>query len=383
MKSCMEPKAGRGGRALLSGILRCRRCGRMVHVSYGGVRRAVVRYHCRGAHLNHGEGRCISFGALRVDETVAREVLGAISGNAVKAALDAAEQLRRQQEEQKNVVRLEVEQAQYEARVAARRYEACDPENRLVAAELEVRWNAALEKVRELKERLEKFDLENRTTPVPDQAVLMSLAQDLPAVWNSPAADMRLKQRIIHILVEEIVADVDEDNQEIVLLVRWAGGRHSELRVKKNGSGKHRRCTSLEAIEVIRQMAATFPDEQIASTLNRLGLRTGSGNNWTESRVCWARRYHQLSVFDPAQRAQEVTLEESAHRLGMSASSVRRMIEQKKLPAHQVVPCSPCQIPGEALDSELVRRTVINIKNRVRAPRTLDAVEQQAMFSEV
>jgi hypothetical protein len=59
------------------------------------------------------------------------------------------------------------------------------------------------------------------------------------------------------------------------------------------------------------------------------------------------------------------------------------MIEQKKLPAHQVVPCSPCQIPGEALDSELVRRTVINIKNRVRAPRTLDAVEQQAMFSEV
>jgi hypothetical protein len=131
----------------------------MVHVSYGGVRRAVVRYHCRGAHLNHGEGRCISFGALRVDETVAREVLGAISGNAVKAALDAAEQLRRQQEEQKNVVRLEVEQAQYEARVAARRYEACDPENRLVAAELEVRWNAALEKVRELKERLEKFDL--------------------------------------------------------------------------------------------------------------------------------------------------------------------------------------------------------------------------------
>src|SRR5438270_6202954 len=147
MKSRMEPKAGRGGRALLSGILRCRRCGRMVHVSYGGVRRAVVRYHCRGAHLNHGEGWCISFGALRVDEAVAREVLGAISGNAVEAALEAAEQLRHQQEEQKNAVRLEVEQAQYEARLAARRYEACDPENRLVAAELEARWNAALQKV--------------------------------------------------------------------------------------------------------------------------------------------------------------------------------------------------------------------------------------------
>ena len=383
MKSRMEPKAGRGGRALLSGILRCRRCGRMIHVSYGGVRRAVVRYHCRGAHLNHGEGWCISFGALRVDEAVAREVLGAISGNAVTAALEAAEQLRRQQEEQKNVIRLEVEQGQYEARLAARRYESCDPENRLVAAELEARWNAALQKVGELKERLERFDLENRTIPLPDPAVLMSLAQDLPAVWNSPSADMRLKQRIVHILIEEIVADVDENNQAVVLLVHWAGGRHSELRVKKNGLGKHRRCTSLEAIQVIGQMAARFPDEQIASTLNRLGLRTGSGNSWTEGRVCWARRYHQLSAFDPSQRTQELTLEEAAHRLGTSASSVRRMIEQKKLPAHQVVPCAPWQIPVEALDSEVVHRTVINIKNRVRAPRTLDGVEQQAMFSEV
>ena len=307
---------------------------------------------------------------------------GAISGNAITAALEAAEQLRHQQEEQKNVIRLEVEQAQYEVRLAARRYESCDPENRLVAAELEARWNAALQKVGELKERLERFDIENRTIPLPDPAVLMSLAHHLPAVWNSPLADMRLKQRIVHILIEEIVANVDEDRQEVVLLVHWAGGRHSELRVKKNGLGKHRRCTSLEAIQVIGQMAARFPDEQIASTLNRLGLTTGTGNNWTEGRVCWARRYHQLPAFDPAHREQQLTLEEAAHRLGVSASSVRRMIEQKKLPAHQVVPCAPWQIPAEALDSELVRRTVINIKNRVHTPRTLAAAEQQPIFSE-
>ena len=240
-----------------------------------------------------------------------------------------------QRQHQRKSLELELEQAQYEVRLAARRYESCDPENRLVAAELEARWNAALQKVGELKERLERFDIENRTIPLPDPAVLMSLAHDLPAVWNSPLADMRLKQRIVHILIEEIVANVDEDRQEVVLLVHWAGGRHSELRVKKNGLGKHRRCTSLEAIQVIGQMAARFPDEQIASTLNRLGLTTGTGNNWTEGRVCWARRYHQLPAFDPAHREQQLTLEEAAHRLGVSASSVRRMIEQKKLPAHQ------------------------------------------------
>lgn len=90
MKSRMEPKAGRGGRALLAGLLRCRRCGRMLHVGYTGTAGRVIRYFCRGAHLNHGEAWCISFGGIRPDEAVAREVLQAISGHAVEAAIDAA-----------------------------------------------------------------------------------------------------------------------------------------------------------------------------------------------------------------------------------------------------------------------------------------------------
>ena len=83
----------------------------------------------------------------------------------------------------------------------------------------------------------------------------MSLAQDLPAVWNSPASDTRLKQRIVRILIKEIVADVAADKQEIVLLIHWTGDRHSELRIKKNQTGKHRRCTGIEAVQVIRSMA--------------------------------------------------------------------------------------------------------------------------------
>ena len=91
---------------------------------------------------------------------------------------------------------------------------------------------------------------------IPDRAVLVSLAQDLPAIWQAPTTDMRLKQRIVRILIQEIVADVDEAQRAIVLLIHWAGGRHSELRVKKNETGRHGRCTSLEAIDVVRQMAA-------------------------------------------------------------------------------------------------------------------------------
>ncbi len=382
MKSRMEPKAGRGGRALLSGMLRCRRCGRMLHVSYSGTGANVLRYHCRGAHLNHGADWCISFGGLRVDQAVANEVLQAISGNAVEAALEAAEQLREQQVEQRQALELEVEQARYEARLAARRYEAVDPDNRLVAAELEGRWNAALRRVEELAAKLQQFDRSVESKPLPDKAVLMSLAQDLPAIWSSPDADMRLKQRIVRILVHEIVADVDERSSEIVLLIHWAGGRHSELRVKKNTTGKHSRTTSAEAIEVLKQLSGKFPDDQIAAIMNRLGLRTGGGNTWNQNRVASARNYQRFPAYDPKQATNGVvTLEQAAQRLGVSNTSVRRFIEHKILPASQVVACAPWQIPTASLESDAVQKAVENVKNRIRVPRAQPGDQQRALFS--
>jgi excisionase family DNA binding protein len=380
MQSGVEPKAGRGGRALLAGLLRCRRCGRMLQVSYIGAR--VIHYQCKGAHMQRGEDRCISFGGLRVDAAVANEVLNAVGGNAIEAALAAAEQMQQQRQELRRSITLEVEQARYEARLAARRYEAVDPDQRLVAAELEARWNAALQKTQELENKLSEFDDEIQSRPAPNQEVLLSLAQDLPAIWKSPSTDMRLKQRLVRILIDEIVVDVDEKSSEVVLVIHWSGGRHSEHRVKKNGIGKHRWCTSIDAIGVIRQMAGRFSDEQIAATLNRLRLRTGAGNTWNEKRVRFACQYHQLPTFDPNHpRNEGVTLREAAQRLNVSLTIVRRMIAEKKLPASQVVACAPWQIPVEALESEVVRKEVEKIKNGVRVPRTPQVDGQQGLFS--
>jgi hypothetical protein len=320
MQAGVEPKAGRGGRALLSGLLRCRRCGRMLQVSYIGKRASVIHYQCNGAHKQRGK---------------------------------AAEQMRQQRQDLRKSITLEVEQARYEARLAARRYEAIDPDQRLVAAELEARWNATLQKAQELENKLREFDEEITSMPAPNKEVLPSLAQDLPAICNSPSTNMRLKQRLVRILIDEIVVDVDEKSREVVLVIHWAGGRHSELRVKKNRIGKHRRCTNIDAIAIILRMAERFGDEQIAATLNRLGLRTGADNNWNEARVRSARRYNQLSTFDPSYPGNNgVTLREAAQRLNVDLTIVRRMIPEKKLPASQVVACAPWQIPVEALESE-------------------------------
>jgi DNA invertase Pin-like site-specific DNA recombinase len=383
MKTRMEPKAGRGGRSLLAGLLRCRRCGRMLHVAYSGTHGEVPRYHCRGAHINHGEAWCISFGGLRPDRAVAAEILKAVEGNAIEAALEVASRIAEQHRQRSRALSLELEQAQYEARLAARRYEAVDPDNRLVAAELEARWNAALRTVEEVELRLRQNEVPDNAIRVPDKETLLSLAQDLPAAWNSPGTDMRLKQRIVRILIKEIIADVDETSTEIVLLIHWTGGRHSELRVKKNPTGQHSRCTSLESVEIVRRMAGRFPDDQIAATLNRLGLRTGPGNTWNEGRIRSLRSYHHLPTYDPTVSIrQSLTLEQASEQLQVSHKVVRRLIESGKIPATQIVPWAPWEISADAIVSEEVLREVRRVKRGTRVKIALPEVEPP-MFQEI
>lgn len=377
----MDRKSGRGGRSLLAGLLRCRRCGRMLHVTYSGSHGEVPRYHCRGAHINHGEGLCISFGGLRPDQAVADEILKAIAGNAIEAALTAAERITQEKLERRQILSMELEQARYQEQLAARRYECVDPANRLIAAELESRWNTAMQKVADVATQLEKFERESKPVALPDKEILLSMAQDLPAIWNAPSTDMKLKQRIVRILIREIVVEVDEPQRETILLIHWAGGRHSELRVKRNGSGKHSRCTSLEAVEIVRRMASLFSDRQIAATLNRLGLRTGAGNTWVEGRVRWLRSYHELPAYRPHTTTGVLTLEQTAERLGIAVNTVRKLIEEKVLPANQVVPCAPWQISAEALASEKVSQVVADIKKRAHRPQSTNREDQEVLFA--
>jgi DNA invertase Pin-like site-specific DNA recombinase len=376
-----QPKAGRGGRGLLSGLMRYGHCGRKLNVWYHN-KNHTIRYSCWGTSIEYCGKLCISFSGLRVDKAVVGEVLKAIAGDAVEAAVQAAERAIEQRRQRRKAIELELEQSRYEAHLAGRRYEACDPDNRLVAGELEVRWNAALKKVGDVEDRLRKFDLGPVAKPLPDKQLLKNLAHDLPAIWNSPTSDMRVKQRIVRILIQEIIANVDDEKREIVLVIHWAGGRHSELRVSKGEIGKHRRCTSVEAVEVVRQMAGIFPDKEIAATLNRLRIRTGAGNTWTPMRVASMRCYHGLPAHSSsAPKPDLLTLEQAAKRLGICATTTKKLIDTSILEGNQVVPCAPWRIAPAALEAEAVKRAVSQIKRGRHAPRARPDLNQRLMFS--
>ena len=134
--------------------MRCAHCGRKLHVAYSGTDGNTSRYHCRGAAINHGASKCISFGSLRIDQAVCAEVLRLLKPMGIEAALAAMEVRAAEDDAKRRQLELSVEQVRYEASRARRQYDAVDPENRLVAAELERRWNERLAEVARIEEQL-------------------------------------------------------------------------------------------------------------------------------------------------------------------------------------------------------------------------------------
>ena len=185
MQKRASRKAARGGRALLTGLVRCGRCGRMMRVFYGMRSGHAHRYQCRGDDAHVGSGLCVGIGGVRVDRAIVGRVLEAVAEPAVDAALLAADQAVRAADDVRRAVGRELEEARYEAALAERRYEHVDPAKRHVARELEARWNAALERVAALEARVARLDAELGARPRVDREALLRLARDLPRVWNA------------------------------------------------------------------------------------------------------------------------------------------------------------------------------------------------------
>ena len=374
-RGLMARGAVRRGDALLAGLLRCGHCGRRVHVHYSGTKGYCVRYGCQGAHVNHGTKRCIAFGGLRVDTAVGDAVLRLLSPLGVEAALAAIETRESDDAEIRRQAELALTQARYEADLAQRQYDAVDPANRLVAAELERRWNDRLAEVRRQEERLAA------SVAAPPEALscaekrrLMALGDDLSTAWSHPGATAETRKAILRAVLEEIVVTLADGRVD--LLLHWRGGDHTRLSVPRNRTGQHRWAASAEVVDLVRGLARQLPDGAIAATLNRLGKKTGRGNSWTEARVRTFRNSRGVAVYRSGEMAErgELTLTDAAARLRISKMTVLRMIADGTIDAKQVCKGGPWAIPEAQVDA------LHGTNLRHARPRTADPNQEQLDF---
>jgi len=376
LSDCEPSGAARRGSGLLTGLLRCRRCGRMLRVFYKGADGEVVRYACPRAYLDNKEARCVAFSGANVDAAVARQLLCVVQPAAIEAAIMATQRQARAQAEVLDALRRDLEAARYRAQRAERQYEASDPENRLVTQELERRWNAALEGVRAIESRIAAESECAQVTSVGTVDEFKNLAGDLEALWNDPQADERTKKRLLRALIREIVVDIDEQTSEVVLLIHWKGGVHTPLRLPRRRRGESRGQTPKDIVEAVRVLSRIYSDQMIAGVLNRAKLPTARGNYWTRALITSLRANHGISCHDAQRQAAEgwLNLTQAAGVVGVSNRTLRLAIERGYIAAERPIACGPWVLNKQALDGEAATRLL----ERVRLGRSSPTVPASA-----
>jgi hypothetical protein len=348
MSSALARGAAREGELLLPGLLRCGHCGRKLHVHYskGG------RYNCYGARTNHGAARCISISGLSIDAAISKEILRVLKPLGIEAALRAIEAQSSTTTAAERQLELSLQQVRYEAAHARRQYDAVDPANRLVAGELERRWNEALQAVARVEGEIAAL-MARRPPPLgePERQQLMALGADLERAWSHPAATAATRKRILRAALTEVV--VRRDGAIIHAVLHWQGGDHTQLQVKQrlNAVGRHNPRIPDDTIALVRELARLMPDRQIARLLNRTGVETGHGNAWTLERVRGFRSHHEIAVFREGEWAErgEITLEAAAKLIGVCNMTALRMLRRGEIKGRQACAGAPWVIKAEDL----------------------------------
>lgn len=378
-----QPGAVRDGAALLAALLRCRRCGRKLVVRYTGNDNEVLRYSCWRGWTDNGERRCIAIGGAALDAAIGREVLRVVQPAAMEAAVLANEEQAKQEDEVLAALQRDLQAAAYAVRRAQKQYDTVDPENRLVAEELESRWNQALRQVQAIESRIEQHTAARSNQPMPTLEEFEALAAELETLWNSREANIRLKKRIVRTLIEEIIVDVNAEAGEIVLIIHWKGGVHTELRLSRRRRGQNSAHTSKEIVDAVRILARICTDKLIAGVLTRNALLTGRGNRWTQERVASLRSTHQIACYCPENRSRDgwLNLNEAARLLGVSAATLRLAVMRGEIEAEHPLSDGPWVFNRSKLQSEPARKLVARCAQQNRTPAARGAQQDTFDFS--
>ena len=304
-QTAAAPGAPRDGAALLSGLLRCGRCGghRMTVSYHDASARSAYGYTCAFYQVNYGTGgRCQHIAGAALDDYVARQVLDAVAPAALEVSMAAAAQAEDERAMLDKLWRQRLERARYAADRARRQYQLAEPENRLVTRQLEADWEDALAGTARLEAEYQRFAEEQPSAlTAAERAAIQVLAADLPQVWEAASTTQADRKELLRILIEDITVHVIGDSELVDVTITWAGGHQTSgqavrpvarldqlsyfpaLLARVTGlaaAGRsNRQIADVLNAEGFRPPKRTsrFSDQQVRTLISQRGIRAGPG----------------------------------------------------------------------------------------------------------
>jgi hypothetical protein len=327
--------------------VRCGRCARKLEVSYSG-HALTPRYRCTKAQAMYGTAICQSIGGHRLEQLVLDAGFAALAPAALDATLHAMQQLSDTHQAHLRSAELELERARQNAERARRQFDRCEPENRLVARTLESKWERQLIEVSHAEQRLAAIRA-RRPQPLTEQEIAWCrhAGADLRAVFDAPTTTARDRKLLLRAMITDIVLTVERDQRRALVRIVWEGGAvtdHELTLPKASGPA----ATDPDTLELVRRLAADYPDHQIAGILTRQGRLTGAGNAFTADRVRSLRGHHKIPSVTarttPAVSTEKATLAQAATELGVSTATIHRWLREGFIIGDQATPNAPWQI---------------------------------------
>lgn len=325
----------REGPALLQGLAVCGICGaRMTaryHLRYETL---VPDYVCQRGHIRRGESRCQKVPGAGVDEAVGNLLMESVNPVALEVSLGVESELQARLDEADRLRRQQVERAQYEADVARRRFMQVDPDNRLVADNLEGEWNEKLRRLTEAREEYERLQQQDRAILGEEQRRnILALATDFPRLWRDPQTPDRERKRMVRLLLEDVTLMKDG---EITIHVRFKGGATRTLHLPLPLTAWQKRQTSPKVIAEIDRLFDDHTEVEIAALLNEHGYRSGADQEFSSLIVGNIRRRYGLRRrYDRLRDRGMKTEEEMAESLGVCPATIKRWRRYGLLRAHR------------------------------------------------
>jgi predicted DNA-binding transcriptional regulator AlpA len=348
--------APREGTALLQGLLRCGRCGRIMQIGYSGPSENTPRYLCaRAQQLYTGQPGCQSIGGRRLENTVLGELFAVLEPAALAATAQALAEAEDQYRQRLAVFELAVERARFEADRALRQFDAVEPENRLVARTLE----KALEDKLAAQRRAEN-DLATQQARRPvaltdaELAWLYRAGADVRAIFDAPSTTSIERKQLLRAVIAEIGLTVHRATHIAGLRIIWQGGAVTEVDMPMTRTGQHTRTTSEDIIALVRRLAHDYDDRSIAAILAKQGRRTSTGLSWTQTRVKSLRVSRGIPAHQPAEASKNVgaggedvvvvSITAAEQMLGVSRVTLYRWLRDGFIVGEQLTPQAPWRI---------------------------------------